>query len=135
MPRLTRWAIRMALLYLMLGFTFGALILSNKAVRLHPAVWSLLPGHIEFLFLGWTVQLALAVAFWILPRFPTSPKRGNVAFAWSAVALLNLGVWLVTLAPWMPGPLPAGVVGRALELAAAVFFAIHVWPRIKAFGA
>jgi hypothetical protein len=125
----------MALLYLALGFTLGGLLLINKGLRLHPAVWSLLPGHIEFLFLGWTAQLALGVAFWILPRFSTSPKRGDVALAWFAVVLLNLGIWIVTLAPWIPGPVPAGVIGRVLELTTAVLFSLHAWPRTKAFRA
>lgn len=32
MPRLTVWFLRSALIYLMLGFTFGMLILVNKGV-------------------------------------------------------------------------------------------------------
>lgn len=135
MPRLTRWAIRLALLYLALGFTLGALILANKGIRLYPAVWSLLPGHIESLFLGWTGQLVMGMAFWILPRLSTRPKRGNVTIVWAAVVMLNLGVWTVAIAPWIRTGFPASAIGRGLELAAAGFFALHAWPRIKAFGA
>jgi hypothetical protein len=135
MPRLTRWAIRFSLVHLALGFTFGGLILFNKGVTLHPAVWSLLPAHIEFLFLGWTAQLALGVAYWILPRFPREPKRGNVPLAWSGIILLNLGVWIVALSPWLERSIPAGMLGRSLELAAAVCFGIHTWPRVRSSDA
>lgn len=134
MPRLSRWAIRTALVHLTLGFTFGGLILFNKGIPLHPAMWSLLPAHIEFLFLGWTAQLALGVAYWILPRFPREPKRGNVPLAWSAFILLNLGVLLVALAPYLPANLQADVFGRAFEIAAAVCFGLHAWPRVKPQG-
>jgi hypothetical protein len=134
MPRLSRWAIRTALVHLTLGFTFGGLILFNKGIPLHPAMWSLLPAHIEFLFLGWTAQLALGVAYWILPRFPREPKRGNVPLAWSGFILLNLGVLLVALAPYLPANLQADVFGRAFEFAAAVCFGLHAWPRVKPQG-
>lgn len=53
MPRLSVWYTRFALLYLALGFTLGGLMLYNKGVPLHPALWSLLPAHIEFLLMGW----------------------------------------------------------------------------------
>ncbi len=56
MPRLSQWIIRTAFIYLLLGFTFGALLLAHKGVPLHPALWSWLPAHIEFLLMGWIVQ-------------------------------------------------------------------------------
>ena len=95
MPRLTVWFVRMALVHLLLGFTLGALLLVNKGMPFSPAIWHWRPAHIEFLMLGWVVQLALGIAFWILPRF--QQRRGRMGAAWAAFALLNLGVWLVAL--------------------------------------
>ena len=69
MPRLSQWYIRSAFIYLFLGFTIGALLLANKGIPLHPALWGWLPIHIEFLLIGWLLQLILGMAFWILPRF------------------------------------------------------------------
>jgi hypothetical protein len=129
MPRLSIWFIRTALLYLLLGFTLGALMLWNKGVPVHPLLWRLLPAHIEFLFFGWTVQLALGVTYWILPRLRA--RRGNPALAWSAFVLLNLGVWLAGLAPLLGAPAIAGFAGRLAETGAAVAFALQAWPRIK----
>jgi hypothetical protein len=149
MPRLSVWFIRAALLYLALGFTLGMLLLANKGVLISPTIWQLLPAHIEFLLLGWTVQLALGVAFWILPRWQT--QRGDVRGAYLAFFLLNLGIWCVVLAPWLDlwrttmldtgrsiGPAAAWGVGswlltfgRACEAAAAGTFALHAWPRVK----
>lgn len=132
MPRLAVWAIRAALLYLALGFTIGALILWNKGAPLHPQLWRLLPAHIDFLLFGWTVQLILGVAYWILPRFQR--RRGNPSLAWLAFALLNLGVWLVSMAPFAPAPGLLNLGGRLAECAAAFAFAAHAWPRIKPAG-
>ncbi|MCL4863485.1 MAG: hypothetical protein KJZ93_29035 [Caldilineaceae bacterium] len=132
MPRLAVWAIRAALLYLALGFTFGALILWNKGLPLHPQLWRLLPAHIDFLLFGWTMQLVLGVAYWILPRFQT--RRGNPLLAWLAFALLNVGVWLVSMAPFAPAPGFLNLGGRLAECAAALAFAAHAWPRIKPAG-
>lgn len=90
MPRLSIWFIRAALIYLAVGFTFGALLLANKGFPISPQLWRLLPAHIELLLVGWTLQLAMGVAFWILPRIRAT--RGVVRPAWAAFALLNGGL-------------------------------------------
>jgi hypothetical protein len=131
MPHLTRWFIRASLVYLALGFTFGALMLFNKGVPLHPILWRLLPAHVEFLLLGWMVQLAMGVAFWILPRFHASALRGNERAAWAAFFLLNIGVWLAGLGQMLGAPAGILLLGRVAEVGAAVAFAVHAWPRIK----
>ena len=135
MPRVSCWFIRASLLYLAAGFTLGALLLVHKGIPLHPGLWRLLPPHLEFVLFGWTLQLALGVVFWILPRFPRGLERGNEALAWWAFGLLNAGVGLVGVG-WMlgvPGWVP--LLGRVLEAAAATAFAAHAWPRVKRFAA
>lgn len=129
MPRLSVLFVRTALLYLALGFTLGAILLWNKGMPLSPLVWRLLPAHVECLLLGWTVQLALGVAFWILPRWQAA--RGEVRPAWVAYFLLNFGIWLVILPPWLGLPEAVPLAGRLCEAAAAAAFALHAWPRVK----
>jgi hypothetical protein len=129
MPRLSVHFVRAALIYLALGLTFGMLLLWNKGVLISPLIWLLLPAHIEFLLMGWTVQLALGVAFWILPRWNT--QRGDVRGAWAALILLNLGIWCVVLTPWLNLPYWVLTLGRICEAAAAGAFALHAWPRVK----
>ncbi len=69
MPRLSCWFIKAALLHLAIGVVMGGLILSAKGV---PATfgwaWVLLSAHIQLLVGGWLVQLALGMAYWMLPR-------------------------------------------------------------------
>jgi heme/copper-type cytochrome/quinol oxidase subunit 1 len=133
MPRLSRWFIRSALVYLALGFTLGALMLSNKGAPLSPLLWQLLPAHIECLVVGWTVQLMMGVAFWILPRF--QGQRGNETPAWVAFCLLNLGALLAGFGPTLALSGWVMTAGRAAEAAAVAAFAVHAWPRIKPAGA
>ena len=133
MPRLSRWFIRASLVYLALGFTFGGLMLFNKGVLLSVWLWQLLPAHVEFLLLGWTVQLAMGVGFWILPRF--NSLRGNEKAAWAAFVLLNVGVWMAGTGRLLGFPAWMAVAGRAAEAGAAIAFAIHAWPRVKPLSA
>jgi hypothetical protein len=133
MPRLTRWFIRTALIHLALGFTFGALMLFNKGVLVSVWVWRLLPLHIELMLLGWTVQLAMGVAFWILPRFGRS--RGNERAAWAAFVLINAGVWIAGIGAMLGASAIITLIGRLAEAGGGIAFAIHAWPRIRPLGA
>ena len=121
---------RLALLYFLVGITLGGLVLINKAVPFDFRIWFLLPLHIEFLLMGWIVQLVFAVAYWIFPRFRFEPKRGSAGFAWAALGLLNAGVWLVSLTSLL-APIPWLMLGRLLEVAAVLLFAYQLWLRTK----
>jgi hypothetical protein len=92
---------------------------------------SLLPPHVEFLVVGWTMQLTMRVAFWILPRFEGGASRGAVGYAWVAFVLLNMGVLLVGVVSGMWASDSARLAGRVAEAGAAVSFGIHAWRRIK----
>ncbi len=130
MPRLSAWSVRLAMLYLLLGFTFGALMLANKGIPFADWLWRLLPAHMDILLFGFVIQLAIGFAFWILPRY-RGGSRGNENVVWVAVVLLNLGIWTITIAGsfnfsglWM-------VTGRVLEGVAAILFVVQVWKRIR----
>lgn len=133
MPRLSVYFIRVSLVYFALGFTVGSLLLANKGMLFLPTIWTLLPVHIEFSFFGWMVQLAMGVAFWILPRFSTHPIRGDERLSWLAFFLVNVGIWFVVLQIAVPVEWLT-LVGRVLELLAVGLFAIGNWRRIKPLG-
>lgn len=130
MPTLTKWAVRAALVYLLLGFTFGGLLLSNKGVPFAPVLWRLRAAHIEFLIAGWMVQLALGVAHWIVPRF-RGGVFGRVELAWLSLGLLNLGILIAGLGPLAGVDGPWTGVGRVLQVVAALLYAYYIWPRVR----
>lgn len=129
MPQLGRLFIRTSLIYLFLGFTFGALILANKGIPFAPWLWALLPAHIEFVIIGWLTQLALGVSFWILPRFASSSPRGDEHWSWVAFILINLGILTYSLAQFVVlsrfQPL-----ARALQTLGLMAFVLGNWQRI-----
>lgn len=134
MPLLSAWAIRLALLHLAAGLTVGSLMLANKGVPFSPLLWRLLPAHVEFLLVGWTVQLALAVAHWIIPRF-RGGEFGRLELARFSIGLLNTGVLLVALTPLLQLPSSIALAGRILEAFAVLLYAFYIWPRIRPLGA
>jgi cbb3-type cytochrome oxidase subunit 1 len=135
MTRLSVCTVRTALLYLGVGFLIGALMLTQKGLPFDPALLRMLPMHIEFVLVGWTLQLAMGIAFWILPRFSREPRYGNQTFGWLAYALLNIGVLCAGVGQWLSAPFAVFLFGRLTELLACFFFAWHVWPRVKPVGA
>jgi hypothetical protein len=75
------------------------------------------------MLMGWSVQLAMGVAYWVLPRHKVEPARGNLGLAWGAFGLLNAGV---LLAGWGVTP----ILGHVAELLAALAFATSAWQRL-----
>ena len=133
MPRLSVWLVRRSFVHLLLGFTLGGLILANKGYPFEPRIWNLLPAHLEFLLLGWMVQLAMGVAFWILPRLRSNSPRGNATWVWCALGLLNAGIVAVAIQPFA-GADWFSLVGRILETTGVLLFVLTSWRRIKPLG-
>jgi hypothetical protein len=134
MPRLTVWMVRSALLQLGIGISLGALMLWNKGSLIDLRIWLLVSTHLELLIVGWLMQLALGVAFWILPRFTREPRYGNVRLGWLGFGLLNTGILLVILGIWVGGLQNLQPLGRLVEVIAALVMARVLWPRVKTFG-
>lgn len=131
MPKLSVWAVRLSLLYLVAGAALGGVLLAGKAVGLPPWLWALRPAHVEALLFGFVVQFAFGVAYWILPRTPSRASGRPVLLA---LVLLNAGVGLVVIAVLL-GPVAFVLMGRVCEAAAVAAFAVHVWPRVRAVRA
>lgn len=85
----------------------------------------------EFLLVGWFAQLAMGVAFWIVPRFSSGPPRGNERIIWLSFVLVNAGLLIGSMQPWIS---PSALPGRVLEIGAGIMFAIGLWRRIKPHG-
>jgi hypothetical protein len=79
------------------------------------------------------VQLALGVAYWILPKHAHGPVRGPAGPVIAAAVLINLGVLSAGLGGAV-GQDGLTVAGRLAELTAVLLFATNALPRIKEFG-
>lgn len=134
MPRLSAYAAHAALIHLLTGFTFGGLMLADKGIPIHPSLVRLLPAHIDLLLFGWTAQLAMAVAYWILPRHSQAPKRGNERIAQISFIALNLGVLLVGFSPWAGLAEVLHFAGRTMQFLGIAAFIYIALPRVKPSG-
>ncbi len=132
MPPLAARFVRTSFLLLLASFAAGAWALAARGTAGAPPA-GLRGAHAELALVGWALQLALGVAYWILPKHAEGPPRGDappVAVSWF---LLNAGLGVAVLGAAVGHePLVAG--GRLLELGAVALFARHALPRIKAFG-
>lgn len=134
MPRLSVWYLRAALLYLGFGFSLGALMLAAPGLQLSVSLARLRPLHAEILLVGWMVQLALGVAYWILPKQRGKAAQTGEQLAWVSLLLLNLGLAAAGIGATsrLPG---ISVAGRTAELLAVLTFALQAWPRVRASSA
>ena len=101
MPRLRRCFIRGSLFYLAFGFTFGALRLANEGLAFDPHRGNLLPVHMELLLVGWMLQLALGVAYTILPRYGKGLSSRIETLAWLSGILLAVKKMIFNVACFM----------------------------------
>lgn len=130
MPRLSVWAVRLALIHLVAGWAVGALMMTNRAWGLSAGLWQLLDLHVALALFGWTFQLVIGVAYRMLPTF--GRDRGRPKSAWTSLVAVNAGVAWVALglvADWA-----IVLVAPLAWLVATIAFAWHLWPRVKPFG-
>jgi hypothetical protein len=129
-PRVSVWLVRTALVYLVAGAALGGLLLAVPGSG-GPGWWR---AHAELMLFGWVLQLAIGVAYWILPKHAAGAARGPELIAAGIYPALNGGIclsvaaWLALLPPFLLA------AGRVLEFSAVAAFAAAAWPRVKPFG-
>jgi len=132
-PKPSIWMIRLSLCYLLIAVLIGGLILSNKAIDLHPSIWALLPIHFELAIWGWLVQFVMGTAYWIFPKMLKKERRGPAAPAWFMIIIFNAGLLLMVLSQFIQHPFFNPLVGRVLIAISILGFALLIWPRIVTY--
>ncbi len=137
MPRLTRYFIKTALLYLALALVLGLLLAARAALDLPAEFAALSPVFFHVFMVGWAAQLIFGMLFWMLPKYSKERPRGNETLAWLAYILINIGLVLrmfvepltALQAEWGLGWLLA--VSAVLQLIGGWAFILNAWPRVK----
>ncbi len=94
MPRLTRYFIKTALIYLAAAMLLGLLLALRASIDLPPELLALSPVYFHLFMLGWIAQLIFGMLFWMLPKYSKEKPRGPEALAWTAYILINVGLIL-----------------------------------------
>ncbi len=134
MPPLSRFTLRVAVVYLIAGATLGSLALIGKAIPAYSQWIGFFPLHIVWMVIGGFVQFTLGTAFWILPKFSDRPSfYGNVPAMVLSIVAINGGIFVYTLNfVFSPGG-EVALAARLLWLMGAIGAGIHLLPRIKPF--
>src|SRR5258708_5752972 len=101
MPVLTRWTIKTAMIYLVVGLAAGVLYWANVQWMFAPIFTALSPTYLHRLVVGWLTQLVFGVIYWMFPIIGKDNMRGDSRLAGAVFGLLNAGLLLrVVCEPW-----------------------------------
>ncbi len=137
MPRLTRYFIKTALIYLAVSLILGVLLAARPALNLPDEIAALSPVFFHLFMVGWVAQLIFGMLFWMLPKYSRDLPRGHERVAWSAYWLINIGLLLRVFAEPLTALRADWSLGWVLGLSALLqlcggwAFIYNVWPRVK----
>jgi hypothetical protein len=124
MPPLTRWYVKLALVYFVAALTGGVWQAAGGPLWLTPVT-------IHLLVIGWITGTIFGVAYWMFPKHSKERPRGPDGLAVMTFGLLQLGIWLRVAGE--PATIPWLLVPSALcQWLAALGFISTTWPRVKA---
>lgn len=123
MPPLTRWYVKLALLYFVAGMAGGVWQAAGGPGWLTPVT-------IHLLVVGWITGTIFGVAYWMFPRYSKDRPRGPTGPAVATFVLLQIGLALRVVAePTLIRPLLAA--SALCQWLAGVGFTVTIWPRVK----
>ena len=137
MPTLSRWFIKLGMLYFVLGLLLGSLMLMQPVLGWSGQFQALRPVYLHILFLGWVTQIIMGVGYWMFPKYSKEQPRGNPKLGWAILILLNVGLVLRAIGEPMMTLAPDAGFGWVLVLAAICLvlagwgFIANTWGRIK----
>lgn len=136
-PTLSRWFIKIGMLYFTLGLTMGTVMLAQPVMGWSSSLQLLRPVYLHFLFIGWVTQLIMGVGYWMFPKHSKEKPRGSERLGWLVFILLNVGLVLRSIGE--PAVVLFRQAGLGWTLAVASLclllagwgFIFNTWGRIK----
>ena len=137
MPPLTRWFIKLSLLYLVGALVIGVLLVARTVLTLPDAITFLGPVYFHLFLVGWVKQLIVGVAYWMFPKYSRDRPRASEALAWVTLILLNVGLLTRAVSEPLQALRPdsgwgwALAVSAVLQWLAGMAFVANTWVRVK----
>ena len=142
MPALSRYFIKIGLIYLVLALLMGTIMRLQPLMNWSGQIQLLRPVYLHLIFIGWVTQLIMGVGYWMFPKLSREKPRGNEHIGWAVLILLNTGLILRSISE--PGILMSGTgtilrasfawllaLASMLLLFAGWLFIFNTWGRIK----
>jgi hypothetical protein len=136
-PTLSRWFIKIGMVYFVAGLAIGSILLMQPLVGWSAGLQLLRPVYLHFLFIGWVTQLIMGVGYWMFPKHSKEKPRGSEWLGWSVLILLNAGMVLRTIGEPAVVLAPQGGWGWTVAMASTCLllagwgFILNTWGRIK----
>lgn len=137
MPTLSRWYIKIGMLYFVVGVMLASLLLAQPVMGWSSKLQVLRPVYLHFLFIGWVSQLIMGVGYWMLPKYSKDKPRGSERLGWIVLFLLNIGLVLRAIGEPAMALVPQAGLGWTLAVASLCLllagwgFILNTWGRIK----
>jgi cbb3-type cytochrome oxidase subunit 1 len=137
MPPLTRWFIKIALLYLIAALLLGIALAARPVWTLPPFIAVLGPVYFHLFMVGWVTQVIFGVVYWMFPKYSKEKPHGSEGLWQATFWLLNLGLLLRLVSEPMQTLSPATFWGWSLALSAVLqwlaglILVLNTWGRVK----
>ena len=141
MPKIARYFIKSGIVFMVLSLATAVLVSAPEAWNLPAWTGALQMTHFHLFVVGWITQIIFGVALWFFPKYSRDAPRGPAWIGWASFGALNIGliaraITETAFAAGFQGAVVASAMTAAalLQLAAAVLFAVAIWPRVKPRG-
>lgn len=137
MPKLTRWFIKTAFLYLVAALIVGLLLAAGSTFPLPFSVSGLNGVYFQLFMTGWITQLIFGVANWMFPVYTREAPRRSPTLGWATYGFLNAGLILRLASEPLAFSGGARIwglflaTGSVLQWLAAATFVVNTWSRVK----
>ncbi|MGE5222399.1 MAG: hypothetical protein ACM3PY_08180 [Omnitrophica WOR_2 bacterium] len=137
MPVLTRWYIKLALVYFLAALITGFILVAQPVFGWSTAIGALNPVYFHLFMFGWVTQLIFGVIYWMFPKYSLQQPRGNEMLGWTTLILLNVGLLLRVIGEPLDaiqtGPFWGWtlVISALLQWLAGAAFVANTWSRVK----
>jgi heme/copper-type cytochrome/quinol oxidase subunit 1 len=137
MPTLTRYFIKIAMVYLALALVTALALSAQSPLNLPSELAVLRPVYFHLFMLGWVTELIFGVAYWMFPKFSKDRPRRSERLGWAVFILLNVGLVLRVIGEPLTALQPqlnAGwilALSAVLQLIAGWGFIFNTWDRVK----
>jgi hypothetical protein len=122
MPSLTRWYLKLSLIYLSVAMGLRLALSANRPLGLSIPAGAFEAISYHLFMVGWVTQLIFGVVYWMFPKVSRDNPRGNERIAWFVFWSLNLGLVLRLTGEPAHSINPSLVWGWMLALSAILQF-------------
>lgn len=141
MPKIARYFIKSGIVFMVLSLATAVLVSAPEAWNLPGWTGALQMTHFHLFVVGWITQIIFGVAMWFFPKWSRQSPRGPEWIGWTSFGTLNVGLALRAISETAFAAGGATAVwswvmslAALLQFAAAVLFAVAIWPRVKKRG-